>query len=139
MMAGTHRVCNAIPPVYNNHARAVTDGVHRPLPDPLMTGQVTAHTISAISRRQHATLHACRRATRNSDARGSQSTSTFFHRYRKHFALPAEWKGTTVEVYIEGSFHRTQVWLNGVPLGLHKAGCVCICVLVSSVSSRTAR
>eukprot|EP00729_Bicosta_minor_P014267 gene14267-24200_t len=42
--------------------------------------------------------------------------------YRKHFALPAEWKGTTVEVYIEGSFHRTQVWLNGVPLGLHKAG-----------------
>ena len=22
--------------------------------------------------------------------------------YRKHFALPAEWKGTTVEVYIEG-------------------------------------
>lgn len=42
--------------------------------------------------------------------------------YRKHFALPAEWKGTTVEVYIEGSFHRTQAWLNGVPLGLHQAG-----------------
>ena len=33
--------------------------------------------------------------------------------YRKHFTLPAEWKDTTVHLYIEGSFHRTTVWLNG--------------------------
>ena len=42
--------------------------------------------------------------------------------YRKHFALPAEWKGKSVWLYIEGSFHKTFSYLNGVSLGSHQAG-----------------
>jgi hypothetical protein len=37
--------------------------------------------------------------------------------YRKHFNLPSDWKGTAVWLYIEGSFHKTQMWLNGKPVG----------------------
>jgi beta-galactosidase/beta-glucuronidase len=37
--------------------------------------------------------------------------------YRKHFNLPAAWRGTSVWLYIEGSFHETQFWLNGKGLG----------------------
>ena len=33
--------------------------------------------------------------------------------YRKHFALPAEWKGKAVWLYIEGAFHTTTAYLNG--------------------------
>ena len=37
--------------------------------------------------------------------------------YRKHFNLPPAWRGTSVWLYIEGSFHQTQFWLNGKGLG----------------------
>lgn len=40
----------------------------------------------------------------------------------KHFALPAAWKGSSVWVYIEGSFHITNAYLNGKHLGEHAAG-----------------
>jgi hypothetical protein len=42
--------------------------------------------------------------------------------YRKHFSLPTDWKGKSVWLYIEGSFHKTFSYLNGVPLGFHQAG-----------------
>ena len=42
--------------------------------------------------------------------------------YRKHFALPADWSGSSVWLYVEGAFHETTVWLNGKPLAKHKAG-----------------
>jgi len=44
--------------------------------------------------------------------------------YRKHFVLPADWKGSAVWVYFEGVFHVTTAWLNGVPLSgsPHDAG-----------------
>eukprot|EP01062_Namystynia_karyoxenos_P053520 TRINITY_DN4338_c0_g1_i1.p1 TRINITY_DN4338_c0_g1~~TRINITY_DN4338_c0_g1_i1.p1 ORF type:complete len:979 (+),score=225.56 TRINITY_DN4338_c0_g1_i1:75-2939(+) len=44
--------------------------------------------------------------------------------YRKHFRLPAEWaSGSAVWIYIEGSFHTTRAWLNGVEVGsLHMQG-----------------
>ena len=37
--------------------------------------------------------------------------------YRKHFNLPTEWEGTSIWLYVEGSFHATQMWLNGAPIG----------------------
>ena len=40
----------------------------------------------------------------------------------KHFALPADWKGSSVWVYIEGSFHITNAYFNGMHLGEHTAG-----------------
>jgi len=40
----------------------------------------------------------------------------------KHFALPADWKGSSVWVYIEGSFHITNAYFNGRYLGDHTAG-----------------
>jgi len=42
--------------------------------------------------------------------------------YQKEFRLPGEWKGTSVWVYIEGSFHKTNSWFNGQHLGEHVAG-----------------
>lgn len=42
--------------------------------------------------------------------------------YRKHFSLPTEWKGKSVWLYIEASFHKTYSYLNGVSLGSHQAG-----------------
>lgn len=42
--------------------------------------------------------------------------------YRKHFQLPSEWKGSSVWVYIEGSFHVTNSYFNGRHLGEHPAG-----------------
>eukprot|EP01065_Artemidia_motanka_P007129 TRINITY_DN1351_c0_g2_i2.p1 TRINITY_DN1351_c0_g2~~TRINITY_DN1351_c0_g2_i2.p1 ORF type:complete len:1015 (+),score=324.33 TRINITY_DN1351_c0_g2_i2:64-3045(+) len=42
--------------------------------------------------------------------------------YRKHFKLPASWKGSTVQVEFEGVFHFASVYLNGVPLLDHKCG-----------------
>jgi hypothetical protein len=34
--------------------------------------------------------------------------------YRKHFVLPAEWKGSHVSVYVDGAYALTTAWLNGV-------------------------
>lgn len=42
--------------------------------------------------------------------------------YRKRFHLPSEWRGSSVWLYLEGVFHETQTWLNGVSLGNHSAG-----------------
>ena len=42
--------------------------------------------------------------------------------YRKHFQIPSEWKGSSVWVYIEGSFHVTNSYFNGKHLGEHPAG-----------------
>lgn len=42
--------------------------------------------------------------------------------YRKHFALPVDWEGSTIFIYIEGIFHRTTFWLNGKPLAFHPQG-----------------
>ena len=36
--------------------------------------------------------------------------------YRKHFLVPSEWKGDAIWIYIEGAFHHTTCWLNGVPI-----------------------
>eukprot|EP01043_Picozoa_sp_COSAG02_P044063 COSAG02_NODE_3893_length_6074_cov_4.113138_1_plen_657_part_00 len=33
--------------------------------------------------------------------------------YRKHFSLPAAWKGSTVQLEFEGVFHNAQVFVNG--------------------------
>eukprot|EP01060_Flectonema_neradi_P002083 TRINITY_DN1125_c0_g4_i1.p1 TRINITY_DN1125_c0_g4~~TRINITY_DN1125_c0_g4_i1.p1 ORF type:complete len:860 (+),score=185.18 TRINITY_DN1125_c0_g4_i1:47-2626(+) len=42
--------------------------------------------------------------------------------YRKHFKLPSDWEGSSVWMYVEGSFHETTVWLNGLKLETHVAG-----------------
>lgn len=36
--------------------------------------------------------------------------------YRKHAVLPASWRGSRVEVYVEGALSASQWWLNGQPL-----------------------
>eukprot|EP00937_MAST-01D_sp_MAST-1D-sp2_P002603 g2603.t1 len=55
--------------------------------------------------------------------------------YRKHFDLPAEWKGSSVWIYLEGVFHETQTWLNGVSLGNHSAGYTSFWYRVDNVPS----
>eukprot|EP01065_Artemidia_motanka_P030865 TRINITY_DN3700_c1_g1_i2.p1 TRINITY_DN3700_c1_g1~~TRINITY_DN3700_c1_g1_i2.p1 ORF type:complete len:955 (+),score=244.92 TRINITY_DN3700_c1_g1_i2:106-2970(+) len=54
-------------------------------------------------------------------SQGASNKQAFLYRgsawYRKHFRLPAEWKGSAVWIYIEGSFHKTKSWVNGVPIG----------------------
>ena len=42
--------------------------------------------------------------------------------YRKHFSLPSDWAKKSVWLYIEGSFHATTSYLNGVQIGYHQAG-----------------
>ena len=42
--------------------------------------------------------------------------------YRKHFALPASWASSHVEVYFEGAFSVVSVWLNGQPVTNHSCG-----------------
>ena len=36
--------------------------------------------------------------------------------YRKHFSLPAAWRGGVTYVYFEGVYHNSAMWLNGKPL-----------------------
>jgi hypothetical protein len=49
--------------------------------------------------------------------------------YRKHFILPADWTGKSVWLYIEGSFHTTTSYLNGIQIGFHQAvGRLFVCV-----------
>jgi hypothetical protein len=43
--------------------------------------------------------------------------------YRKHFFLPQEWANSSVWLYIEGSFHVTTIWVNGVEVTTHVQGC----------------
>ena len=42
--------------------------------------------------------------------------------YRKHFSLPAAWRGGVTYVYFEGVYHNSAMWLNGKPLGAHENG-----------------
>ena len=42
--------------------------------------------------------------------------------YRKHFALPAAWQGSHVELYCEGMYAFATYYLNGQPLGVHALG-----------------
>jgi hypothetical protein len=36
--------------------------------------------------------------------------------YRKHFAVPSDWQGRHVELYVEGALSVSSWWLNGVPI-----------------------
>jgi len=42
--------------------------------------------------------------------------------YRKHFAVPADWAGTHVELYVEGMYAYATYYLNGAFLGTHALG-----------------
>ena len=42
--------------------------------------------------------------------------------YRKHFGLPAEWKGRSIWIYFDGIFRASTVFLNGVQLLYHDSG-----------------
>ena len=42
--------------------------------------------------------------------------------YRKHFTLPADWKGGLVSLYFAGVFRECQLWLNGKSLANPTAG-----------------
>ena len=39
--------------------------------------------------------------------------------YRKHFALPSEWKGNAIWIRFEGVFRATKIWMNGEPVREH--------------------
>ena len=55
--------------------------------------------------------------------------------YRKHFVLPNDWKGSSVWVYIEQSFHITHSYFNGVHLGVHPAGYTSFWLRLASLPS----
>eukprot|EP00755_Sulcionema_specki_P025189 Sspe_Gene.82763::Locus_54250_Transcript_1_1_Confidence_1.000_Length_519::g.82763::m.82763 len=57
--------------------------------------------------------------------------------YRKHFRLPEDWEGSAVWLYVEGSFHQTTVWLNGVKLTTHAAGYTSFAVRLDTVAGVT--
>lgn len=54
--------------------------------------------------------------------------------YRKHFALPAEWEGTHVELYCEGAYAYATYYLNGFPLGVHALGYTSYFVRLDNIS-----
>lgn len=51
---------------------------------------------------------------------GYMNRTTAF--YRKHFSVPASWRGTAVYVDFGGVYHYAQVWLNGVLCGTSSSG-----------------
>ena len=59
---------------------------------------------------------------------GDETEGAFLPRgqgwYRKHFALPSEYRGRSVWLYFEGVWQQSLMWLNGVPLdgGNHSNG-----------------
>jgi beta-galactosidase len=44
--------------------------------------------------------------------------------YRKHFTVPAEWKGKKVSIQFDGVYHQSDVYLNGRHLGFRPYGYV---------------
>eukprot|EP00040_Diaphanoeca_grandis_P011360 m.58192 g.58192 ORF g.58192 m.58192 type:complete len:953 (+) comp22513_c0_seq2:99-2957(+) len=42
--------------------------------------------------------------------------------YRKKFSIPSDWKGSTIYLYIEGAYHVSTWWINGVNITTHKQG-----------------
>ena len=42
--------------------------------------------------------------------------------YRKHFAVPSEWQGQHIELYVEGMYAFATYYLNGAYLGTHALG-----------------
>ena len=55
--------------------------------------------------------------------------------YRKHFNLPAEWKGQSIWVYFEGVFRASVTYLNGVPIYYQDSGYTSFAVRLDNVSS----
>ena len=55
--------------------------------------------------------------------------------YRKHFVLPAEWRGSSVVLHFEGVFHFAMLWLNGQFLQTHSCGYTGFTVRLDNVSS----
>ena len=56
--------------------------------------------------------------------------------YRKHFNLPTQWRGKTIWIYIEGSFHVTNAWFNGKHVLEHKAGYTSFWIRLDDVAPR---
>ena len=42
--------------------------------------------------------------------------------YRKHLALPADWEGTHIDIYVEGAYSVATYYLNGVLPSPHATG-----------------
>eukprot|EP01059_Diplonema_ambulator_P008605 TRINITY_DN1826_c0_g1_i3.p1 TRINITY_DN1826_c0_g1~~TRINITY_DN1826_c0_g1_i3.p1 ORF type:complete len:932 (+),score=309.95 TRINITY_DN1826_c0_g1_i3:251-2797(+) len=55
--------------------------------------------------------------------------------YRKHFNIPAGWKGRSIWVYFEGVFQQTVTYLNGYTLGGHASGYTSYHYRLDNVSS----
>ena len=56
-------------------------------------------------------------------ASGSSYLPRFDGIYRKHFNLPADWKGSSVWLKFDGVFHTTKIYLNGQGFGSHCHSC----------------
>ena len=54
--------------------------------------------------------------------------------YRKHFNLPAEWKGKSIWVYFEGVFRASTTYLNGQKLLYHDSGYTSFSVRLDNAS-----
>ena len=54
--------------------------------------------------------------------------------YRKHFNLPAEWKGKSIWVYFEGVFRASTTYLNGKELLYHDSGYTSFAIRLDNVS-----
>jgi hypothetical protein len=54
--------------------------------------------------------------------------------YRKHFALPANWSGSYIELYIEGAFSSSQWFVNGQFVRTHASGYTSFTVRLDNVS-----
>ena len=42
--------------------------------------------------------------------------------YRKHFTLDPSYKGSTIWIDFDGVYRDSQMWINGVFLGVHTSG-----------------
>ena len=54
--------------------------------------------------------------------------------YRKHFNLPAEWKGHSIWVYFEGVFRASVTYVNGMPIHYQDSGYTSFAVHLNNIS-----
>ena len=55
--------------------------------------------------------------------------------YRKHFDLPAEWKGQSIWVYFEGVFRASVTYVNGEPIHYQDSGYTSFSVRLDDISN----
>ena len=57
--------------------------------------------------------------------------------YRKHFDVPAEWKGKAIWLYFEGVFRFAYTYINGEFIGRHGSGYTSFSIRLDNATNMT--